>query len=256
VSDRFDGMDAETDAATDARASLSRVVLPLLKGVAYREDDLTTWGALIDLQAQVREYVSVLQLDLVIDEAEGYAFLRSRRDDEGAAGLPRLVARRPLSFPVSLLLALLRKRFVEFDASGADARLIVTRDEAAEMLRVFLPTGSNEARMVDAAETHLNKIVELGFARKLRSKAGGGERAYEIRRILKSFVDAEWLGEFDARLAEYRQHLAGPDDGAAGADADDADAGSPGPADGADDGAADADDEREDDAGFGTETRP
>lgn len=245
--------DHADDAHIDARPALSQVVLPLLKGVLYREDDLTTWGALIELQAQVREYVAVLQLDLVIDEAEGYAFLRSRRDDEGGAGLPRLVARRPLSFPVSLLLALLRKRFVEFDASGADARLIVTRDEAAEMMRVFLPTGSNEARMVDRAETHLNKIVELGFARKLRSKGAGAERAYEIRRILKSFVDAEWLGELDARLAEYRQHLTGAGDDEHGPDVDagaDADAYVAGDAD-----AADAD-EREDDAWSESEARP
>jgi hypothetical protein len=75
--------DAHADEAhTDTRPALSQVVLPLLKGVLYREDDLTTWGALIDLQAQVRDYVAVLQLDLVIDEAEGYAFLRSRRDDD------------------------------------------------------------------------------------------------------------------------------------------------------------------------------
>lgn len=236
MSDAFTG-DVHDEAQTDARPALSQVVLPLLKGVLYREDDLTTWGALIDLQAQVRGYVSVLQLDLVIDEAEGYAFLRSRRDDEDGAGLPRLVARRPLSFPVSLLLALLRKRFVEFDASGADSRLIVTRDEAAEMMRVFLPTGSNEARIVDRAETHLNKIVELGFARKLRSKGAPTERAYEIRRILKSFVDAEWLGEFDARLAEYHQHATGAGD-AAEADAGDGDA----------DASDAADDEREDEA--------
>ncbi|MDZ7679450.1 MAG: DUF4194 domain-containing protein [Acidimicrobiales bacterium] len=193
MSDEFTGggraYDGQADDArayedhADARPALSQVVLPLLKGVLYREDDLTTWGALIELQAQVRDYVAVLQLDLVIDEAEGYAFLRSRRDDEVGAGVPRLVARRPLSFPVSLLLALLRKRFVEFDASGADARLIVTRDEAAEMMRVFLPTGSNEARMVDRAETHLNKIVELGFARKLqvqecRGRAGVRDPAH------------------------------------------------------------------------------
>lgn len=228
-----------------AQPALSQVVLPLLKGVLYREDDPTVWGALIDLQAQVRDYVSVLQLGLVIDEAEGYAFLRSHRDDEGGAGLPRLVARRPLSFPVSLLLALLRKRFVEFDASGADSRLIVTRDEAAEMMRVFLPTGSDEARLVDRAETHLNKIVELGFARKLRSKGTGGERAYEIRRILKSFVDAEWLGEFDARLDEYRRHLTGAVDDESGSDADaDAD---PDAADG---------DERPDHARSESEARP
>jgi hypothetical protein len=37
---------------------------------------------------------------------------------------------------------------------------------------------------------------------------------YEVRRILKAFVDGQWLGEFDARLAAYTAQLAGtPDDG-------------------------------------------
>jgi len=218
--DRDDGRHPEAD------ASLAAVVVPLLKGVLYREDDVKAWDALTRLQAQVRDYVAILQLELMIDEAEGYAFLRSRRELDNDAGLPRLVARRRLSFPVSLLLALLRKRFVELDASGADSRLIVTRDEAAEMMRLFLPSGSNEAKMADAAETHLNKVVELGFARKLRSRSGNGERAYEVRRILKSFVDAEWLAEFDERLAEYHRHASGSD----GAD-ESAVAGEPGAAD-------------------------
>lgn len=206
-----DGLEVDGGRHPDGDASLAAVVVPLLKGVLYREDDVKAWDALTRLQSQVRDYVAILQLELMVDEAEGYAFLRSRRDLGGDAGLPRLVARRRLSFPVSLLLALLRKRFVELDASGAESRLIVTRDEAAEMMRVFLPSGSNEARMVDAAESHLNKIVELGFARKLRSGSGAGERAYEVRRILKSFVDAEWLGEFDERLAEYHRHASGSD---------------------------------------------
>jgi len=34
--------------------------------------------------------------------------------------LPRLVQRRALSFPVSLLLALLRKKLAEFDAGGGE----------------------------------------------------------------------------------------------------------------------------------------
>jgi hypothetical protein len=63
----------------------------------------------------------VLGLELVLDEAEGYAFLRARPEEEdsdtSASKLPRLVARRPLSFPVSLLLALLRKKLAEFDAA-------------------------------------------------------------------------------------------------------------------------------------------
>jgi hypothetical protein len=35
---------------------------------------------------------------------------------------------------------------------------------------------------------------------------------FEVRRILKAFVDAQWLAEFDQRLTEYQQHLAQPGD--------------------------------------------
>jgi hypothetical protein len=59
-----------------ANADLSTLAITLLKGVIYREGDERLWGALLDLQARVRDYVSVLGLELVLDEAEGYAFLR------------------------------------------------------------------------------------------------------------------------------------------------------------------------------------
>jgi len=29
-----------------------------------------------------------------------------------------------------------------------------------------------------------------------------------VQRILKAFVDAQWLADFDARLAAYQAHLA------------------------------------------------
>ncbi|MDP3923743.1 MAG: DUF4194 domain-containing protein, partial [Hydrogenophaga sp.] len=81
---------------------LTRLVVPLLKGVLYREDDAAQWAALLQLQARVRDYVAVLALDLVVDEAEGYAFVRAQPVDENADKLPRLVRRQPLSFQVSL----------------------------------------------------------------------------------------------------------------------------------------------------------
>ena len=185
--------------------SLSALVIGLMKGVLYQESDGELWQSLLQLQARVRDYVAVLGLELVLDEAEGYAFLRSRRMEEGDPELPRLVARRPLSFPVSLLLALLRKKLAEFDAGGGDTRLILSRDEIIELIRVFLPEGSNEARLIDQLDAHLNKIADLGFIRRLR----GREHVIEVRRILKAFVDAQWLAEFDARLAAYLAHLSG-----------------------------------------------
>ena len=195
---------AETSSVAPA-SSLSALVIGLMKGVLYQESDGELWQSLLNLQARVRDYVAVLGLELVLDEAEGYAFLRSRRVEEGGPELPRLVARRPLSFPVSLLLALLRKKLAEFDAGGGDTRLILSRDEIIELIRVFLPEGSNEARLIDQIDTHLNKIADLGFIRRLR----GQEHVIEVRRILKAFVDAQWLAEFDTRLAAYRVHLGG-----------------------------------------------
>ncbi|MFZ4623255.1 MAG: DUF4194 domain-containing protein [Rhodoferax sp.] len=197
---------------------LTSIVIPLLKGVIYREEDAALWAALLKLQARVRDYVAVLALELVFDEAEGYAFLRARpeADDDGPK-LPRLVARRPLTFQVSLLLALLRKKLAEFDASGGESRLILSREAVAELVRVFMPTGSNESRLMDQVETQLNKVIELGFVRRLKpagasstSTRTGQMPMYEVRRILKAYVDAQWLADFDQRLAAYQAHLAAP----------------------------------------------
>ncbi len=184
---------------------LSSVVIPLLKGVLYQEENPRSWASLLNLQARVQDYVAVLGLELILDEAEGYAFLRSRRDDEECTDdIPRLVSRRQLSYPVSLLLALLRKKLAESDAGG-DRRLILSRDEVVELIRIFLPAGTNEAKLVDRVDATLNKIAELGFVRRLR----GQGQMIEVRRIIKAFVDAQWLADFDERLEEYRRQLAG-----------------------------------------------
>ena len=199
-----------TSPPTEMAHELSAVVVPLLKGVIYQEDHPGLWSSLLNLQPRVRDYVAVLGLELILDEAEGYVFLRAKPEpeEEQAIKLPRLVARRQLSFPVSLLLALLRKKLAEFDASGGETRLILSRDEVVELIRIFLPAGSNEARFIDQIDSHLNKIIELGFVRRLR----GQEQVFEVRRILKAFIDAQWLSEFDQRLIEYQQQLTRPGD--------------------------------------------
>ena len=182
---------------------LPLAVTQLMKGVVYRDTHERAWRHLLQLQPQVRDYVAVLGLQVVVDEAEGYAFCRQRppdteRDDNGEP-LPRLIPRRPLSFHVSLLLALLRKKLAEFDAQGGDTRLMLTRDQIAEMMRVFLPVTSNEVRLADKIDAYLSKAVDLGFLR----PAKNAEPVYEVRRILKAFVDGQWLADFDTKLAEY-----------------------------------------------------
>ena len=110
--------------------------------------------------------------------------------------------RRQLSYPVSLLLALLRKKLAEHDVTGGDSRLVLSRERIVDLIRLFMPDSSNEAKLVDRIDADINRIVDLGFLRRLRDQ----DDQYEVRRILKAFVDAQWLSELEERLAAYRAH--------------------------------------------------
>jgi hypothetical protein len=191
-------------------ASLSIAVLHLMKGVVYADASQRAWSDLLQLQHQVKDYVEVLGLQVVIDEAEGYAYLRQRpAGDDDEEQLPRLIPRRSLSFHVSLLLALLRKKLAEFDAQGGDTKLMLTRAQIVEMIRVFMPVTSNDARLLDQIDTHINKVAELGFLRPVKNAGPSAEQAFEVRRILKAFVDGQWLADLNDKLAEYAALLAG-----------------------------------------------
>lgn len=194
---------------------LSALLVHLLKGVLYREDDERLWASLLRLQARVREQAAILLLELVLDEAEGYAFLKGRPDPEDESTnprTPRLVVRRQLPYAVSLMLALLRKKLAESDAGGGETRLVLSRDQIVDLVRLFLPDGPNEAKLIDQIEGTINKVIELGFLRRLKPTPGAAVSEtghYEVRRILKAYVDAQWLADFDARLETYRTALAG-----------------------------------------------
>lgn len=182
---------------------LTPVLVQLLKGAVYRDGQERIWHQLIGCRTAVADYVSVLGLQVMIDEAEGYAYLRSRPVDDTGEEVPRLIPRRSLSYPVSLLLALLRKKLAEFDAVSSDSRLVVSREQLIELVRTFLPDSSNEARLVTSIDTHIGKVVDLGFLRPLR----GQPDQFEVRRILKAYVDGQWLSEFESRLRDYRDQL-------------------------------------------------
>lgn len=177
----------------------SVVLITLMKGVLYADDNPGLWQALIDLQARIRDYVAHIGLALVVFEDEGFAWLRTREIEGDESKIPRLVARRQFSYPVSLLLALLRRKLAEHDAGSGEIRLILDRDDIVEMVSTFLLSGTNEAKIVDQIDTHIRKVIDLGFARRLRTDSS----KIEVRRILKAFIDAQWLEHFDARLNEY-----------------------------------------------------
>lgn len=183
---------------TDEHA-VGSAIIKLMHGVVYREADEDSWLTLERSGGSVRDHFAAIGVDLVVDDAEGYAYLRSRPDVEGEERLPRLVHRRSLTYNVSLLLVLLRKRLLEFETSGAEGRLVLSTTQMVDLLRTFQAESSNEARIVDQAQRTIKAAAELGFLRELR----GEPDHYEVRRIIKAYVDAETLNDFAAKLKQY-----------------------------------------------------
>lgn len=188
--------------AESAPNGLTHVLVTLMKGILERESSPALWQGLLATQARVRDHIAVIGLDLVLDEAEGFAYLRQKPQIEGETEVPRLVPRRQLGFSHSLMLALLRKMLAEHDAKGGDTRLIITSADILDMMRLFLPETANEARLKDRVDRDIARVAEMGFMRPLK----GREDTWEVRRILRSFVDAQWLGQLNERLTTYAAH--------------------------------------------------
>jgi hypothetical protein len=83
---------------------------------------------------------------------------------------------------------------------------VLSRAELVELVRTYHPDRGNETKLFDAVEADANKLVEMGFCRRMR---GQGDQL-EVLRVLKAFVDAQWLSDFDARLAAYVEHAGAP----------------------------------------------
>jgi Domain of unknown function (DUF4194) len=193
------------EAAPIEGKELPHALIALLKGIVERDTDPVLWQALMNHEAGVRDYAAVLGLELRTVEAEGFAYLVQRQAQEGETELPRLIPRRPLSYAVSLMLALLRKRLAEFDALSGESRLVLSREAIHDTIRLFLPESANQVKFADRIDTTIKRCAEMGFLRPLK----GEPNQFEVRRILKEFVDARWFGDFAARLEEYRLHAAG-----------------------------------------------
>lgn len=202
-------------------SALSAVLIKLLQGFLLQEDK-QAWEALLLQQTLVREFFTSLGLHLHLDENEGYAFLRTipmgesedgKVTGESAIGQVQqeavaekkkltLMRKMPLSFEVSLLCILLREALDQFDATvHDDHRLIMTKSDIYDLLKLYFPAKHDETKLIKRWDGIINKVIELGFIRELKSDAS----RIEVLRIIKAMIDAERVGEMKRNLQRYAQ---------------------------------------------------
>jgi hypothetical protein len=160
----------------------SFVLARLLVEPLYREDG-ALWETLRAERDMVAHYFRQLGQELVIDEGEGYAFLR-QVEPEGGERVPRVGRRQPLGYTATLLLVCLREELARFDAAPGDStRLVLTRPQIRELAGQFLRESNNQVRDVRALDTALRRVEELGF---VRAFGAAESDTFEVMRILKA----------------------------------------------------------------------
>ena len=185
--------------------NISFVLIALLKGPLYSDASGRVWYDLLKYCSHVREYFSRLGLELILDEDEGFAFLRqNENDEEEKSPLPRLVKRHPLSFHTTLLCALLRKKILELDTYKADSRPIITKEDIIEMMQMYYPQENNEVKVRTDIERQISKVQKMGLLRPLKT-GNHEEEKFEILRVIKALINAEWLAQFLQKLKEREE---------------------------------------------------
>lgn len=86
---------------------------------------------------------------------------------------------------------------MEHDAQGGTVRTTITEQEIINRVKVFLPASSDEAKQQEKIIAAINKIIEIGFLRKLN------DNEYEIHRIIKGFVNADVIDGALKKLQQY-----------------------------------------------------
>jgi len=180
----------------------STSLVALLKGIVY-DSHKDVWQNLLEYEGDVRKHFLPFGVDLYLDKSEGHAFLKQKEFDPETE-MPRLIERRPISFLLTLTCLILRKYLLENDAAGASSRAIISKQQIIERVKPFLFDTSDEAKQVGKIETQISRVIDEGFLRPLENEVD----TYEIRRIIKAFIDADKVEEFLTKLKQYAEQSA------------------------------------------------
>jgi hypothetical protein len=186
------------------------VFIRLLRGpVEYL--DKSPWEMLLRYRKELISFLMPLGLSLVLDEHDGYAYLKQSMPDEEEKSGFSWVQRRPLSYEESIMLVLLREMMSEFEVGEAVSReLMRRRREIRDYAELFFREKASRVRFVREIDRLIDRAEELGFLELTEKGDVPDEHRYRVRKIIKAKVDDEVLEAFrlqlEAHAAQRIQH--------------------------------------------------
>jgi hypothetical protein len=173
-------------------AEWSSAAVRLLQGVVYHDDNAQVWDTLLRSVSPLTDYFGKLGLLLIVDEADGMAYLRQLDEDDVPPefqGIPRLFRRTPLGYDTTLLCVLLRDALRIYEES---------QNDLLALWQAFFPNQTDEVRLNRSLVAALRKLEELKFVRQFEQEPP----SWEVRRIIKARLPLEDLERLRLSLSQ------------------------------------------------------
>ena len=163
-------------------------------------EDIQVWETIRAERDYLTRYFRQIGQELVVDEAEGYAFIRQIELD-GEERVPRIGRRQTIGYTATILLVCLREELARFDAApGESTRLVLTRQQLREVVLQFVKESNNQIRDMRTVDSAIRRAEELGF---LRAVGAAESDTLEVMRILKARFGPSELESVKERLIRH-----------------------------------------------------
>jgi hypothetical protein len=178
-------MDTPTQDSLPEYREWSDVAVRLFQGVVYLEDG-KPWDVVLRNITPLEEYFGRVGLQLVVDETEGFGFLRQLQSEDlpdKYDELPKMFRRSRLSYDATLLTIMLREELRRFEEEEVhDQRCVISSDALFEQWKAFFPRDEDELKLRKGLSAAIRTLEGLKFVRRF----GKDTDDWEVRRILKA----------------------------------------------------------------------
>jgi Domain of unknown function (DUF4194) len=182
------------------------LAIKLMQGVLY-DDDYKVWTGLTKVhEMPLRRFFAQIGVQLIINEADGFAFLRQnieQIDQDVTQALPRMMRKRTLTIDQSILCVLLRERIEDHTMLDTASREpILHLKEITSLVDLFFKERKTQQRFLKDVAKTVSDLVKMGFLELVSEPRSGGANTerYRIKRIIKAFIDTDELAQLIDQL--------------------------------------------------------
>jgi hypothetical protein len=177
--------------------------IKLLRGpIEYIEK--SSWEKLLTYRNELQAFARPLGLTLVIDEADGYAYMRHAYGEDEEVDVIWM-QRRPFTYEESIMLVLLREMMAEFETGEATTReLIRKRRELKEYVELFFKEKASRVKFLRDLDRLIDRMRDYGFLELSEDHEVPDEQRFRIRKMIKARISSEVLDDFYRQLQEEK----------------------------------------------------